>query len=174
MSKSADETVRIATKGEFQDFRALYEKYRGLVRGVLFRLSPYPLLDDLTQEAFMRIWRGLPNFSGTGSLKVWIYRIAHRTAVDGLRRRKSASELHDTAPSAVDPELSALERNSVQELLADFDLDHRSVLILFYMEELSLQEIAETLEIPVGTVKSRLHYGKRRLKEKLEAEGSWK
>src|SRR5262249_26319576 len=149
--------------GDLKSFQELYRSYAGVVRGVLFKMVPSNQIDDLVQEAFVKIWKGLPGFKGESGLKVWIYRIAYRVAVDFLRKGnlQSSQELGEDLP-ADSAESPVLERNLVRGLLQTFDPDHRTVLVLYFMEECSLQEIAQIVDVPLGTVKSRLFYAKQK------------
>ncbi len=172
MIHSIDQKITQFTDGECCGFRELYEKFSGPVRGLLYRIFPQCSLDDAVQEVFVKIWKGLPRFEGRSSLKVWIFQIAHRVAIDALRQgknKKVESILEEIeVPSE---EHRMIHQNWVRHLLGEFSLEHRSVLVLFFMEELSLEEIATIQEVPVGTVKSRLHYAKQKMRESLEREG---
>ncbi|HKY63697.1 MAG TPA: sigma-70 family RNA polymerase sigma factor [bacterium] len=169
MQEDVDEKIRRITEGRLQNFRQLYEEYRNLVRRAMFRLTPRPLLDDLVQEAFLKIWRGLPRFEGRCELKIWIYRIVRNVAVDGLRRQPPPSQAWEEEQGTdQEPEAPRLAQNEIRRLLAGFDMDQRDVIVLFYMEELSIQEISEVLNLPIGTVKSRLHRAREKLRQLME------
>ncbi len=169
MQEEVDEKIRRITEGRLRNFRELYEEYRNLVRRAIYRLTPAFLLDDLVQETFLKIWKGLPTFEGRCALRVWIYRIVQNVAVDGLRRQPPPSQAwEEEREPALEREIPRLENNEVRRLLSGFDLDQRTVIVLFYMEELNLQEIAEVLDLPIGTVKSRLHRGREKLRQLVE------
>jgi len=155
---------------EDERFRKLYQKHHKMVRGLIYNMTDQSHLDDLVQEVFLKIWKGLPRFSFLSSEKTWIYRIAINTAVDYLRRpRVEMIELNDEAELHV--ENNSSEQQDIQAALQCLDEAHRSVLILFYFEDLKIQMIAKILDIPVGTVKSRLSVGRQKLKEILDQEG---
>ncbi|MBF0493456.1 MAG: sigma-70 family RNA polymerase sigma factor [Deltaproteobacteria bacterium] len=159
------------SKGELASFSDLYYQYKDLIRGVLFRLTPFDQIDDLAQETFLKIWKGLPGFQGKSSLRVWIYRIAYHVAVDALKKRKAIREVASCEETGTSFESQWMNQKLVRKILKELPLENRSVLVLFFMEELSLEEISETLEIPTGTVKSRLHYSKQKMLETLGKEG---
>jgi RNA polymerase sigma-70 factor (ECF subfamily) len=124
-------------------------------------------LDDLTQEVFVKVWKALPRFSFRSSMKTWIYRIAVNTAIDHGRKKKLVP--NDIVPVGVSEESE--EQIILRESLADMELDERSLIVLFYYEGLTLKEISVVLEIPVGTVKSRLHHAREKLEEVLVKRG---
>lgn len=169
---SIDQKIKAITQGEVGNFHELYLKYSNLVRRVLFKLHPRSQLDDLVQETFIKIWKGIARFESKSSLKVWIYQIAHHVAIDALRQRKSSPEQTAEIPEGLvgSSESFLTHQNLVHKLLGRFSFEHRAVIVLFFMEELSLQEIAETLKIPLGTVKSRLHYAKHKIQDMLRQE----
>lgn len=132
------------------------------------------LADDVTQETFIRVWKHLDSFRGDSSLRSWILRIAHNTAVSTLRTiRDSATDpvklpqTHDPIPTprVVEGRLAADDLRHALEQLDDLT---REIVVLREVEGMSYDEIAETLEVPVPTVKTRLLRGRRRLGVVLE------
>jgi len=158
-------------------FNKLYADHHQMVRNVLFNMVDEPSLEDLTQEVFVRVWTGLPRFASRSSVKTWIYRVTLNAAIDHLRRRALRPLLHAsntesfiesaTSPSRMD-EISDDRQALIQKALQEMDELHRGVVVLAYFEEQSLDDIARILEIPLGTVKSRLHSAKKKLKHILE------
>ncbi len=172
MTHSIDQKIAQFTEGKCRNFRELYENFAGPVRGLLYRIFPQGPLDDAVQDVFVKVWKGLPRFEGRSSLKVWIFQIAHRVAIDALRQGKNKKMESVSEEIAVASEEGRMiYQDWVRYLLGEFSLEHRSVLVLFFMEELSLEEIAAIQEVPVGTVKSRLHYAKQKMQESLRREG---
>ena len=171
-AEAIDQKIQTITQGKLQNFRALYQSYAGLVRGALFRLTPRNQIDDLVQETFLKIWRGLERFEGRSTLKVWIYQIVHHVAIDGLRKKQDfvvgSENLNSISESS---ETRSVDQDLIRHLLQKLSLEFRSVIILFFLEELSLNEISEVLAIPVGTVKSRLHTAKLKMEEELKNLG---
>ncbi len=173
-SSTIDLQISELSSGELRNFHELYLNYRKLIRGVLYKLVPLCEIEDLVQDVFIKIWKGLPRFEGKSSFKLWIYQITYHSAVDFLRKKKiSFTEIDkiDLPNQSASTETHREHQQIVRKMLLDFDLNHRSVIVLFFMEELSLIEIAQILDIPVGTVKSRLHYAKQKMFEKLKQEG---
>lgn len=158
------------------EFKALYDKYNSLVRSVIFQIAGPSHLNDLVQEVFIKIWKGLPEFSANSKLSTWIYRIATNVAIDSLRaasRRKEDFEYdlnqildeHDSADKEIE------NRQMIQKGLESLSEDHRTVLVLAFIHERPLLEIAEILDISEGTVKSRLYYAKEAFSKYLESKG---
>lgn len=153
-----------------QAFAALYDAHVGLVRAVLFRLCPRAQLDDLTQEVFLRAWRGQAGFRGQATAKTWLISIARHVAIDALRARKSAPDQADG--SALDrlaaPAEAPGDRGAVQRALATLPPDDQLLLVLTVIEGCTVEEAAEVLGIPAGTVKSRAFHLRQKLREQLD------
>jgi RNA polymerase sigma-70 factor (ECF subfamily) len=136
-------------------------------------------VDDLAQETFLRVHRALPRFQarGPGSLEKWIVTIAARVAIDHLRRGKKGVEAFDETvhvlPSAGADELVRVRRLEarVELALAEIGAEQRSVLVLRHLHGLEYQEIADALQIDLGTVKSRLNRARAKLERLLPKEG---
>lgn len=159
---------------EQKRFTQLYKDYHRLVRNVLYNMVDEKVLDDLVQDAFLRIWRGLPRFAFRSSIKTWIYRITIHTALDHLRTlkiRPREAPLEDLQVVSDDQLQLPLNQHLVQQALQSLDENHRSVIILHFFEELDISQVAKVLEIPSGTVKSRIFTAKNRLKNLLSQEG---
>ena len=160
-------------KTDQQKFNQVYDEYHSLVRNVLYNIVGKDALDDVTQETFIRIWNGLPRFAFRSSLKTWIYRITINTATDHFRKKK----LMPT--DLIDKEIERRESShtlSTEALIIESSLDEldensRNIIVLFYFEELTVKNISKILEIPEGTVKSRLHHAKDKMKKSLSNRG---
>ena len=132
--------------------------------------------DDACQEAMIKIVRSLPRFDGRSSFGTWAYRIATNAALDEIRKRNRRPALHtvgsDTASDVTDVRAeqrveSVVDRNAIDEALAELPNDFRTAVVLRDVIDLDYGEIAEILEIPIGTVKSRIARGRRMLGEHL-------
>src|SRR5262245_3445739 len=120
---------------------------------------------DATQDAFLSCYRHLERFRGESAFATWLHRIAVNACYDALRKRPLAVSMDALSlePPAPDHAERASATADVQRALQAVPPEFRSVLILFELQDLSVDEIATTLEIPVGTVKSRLHRGRAAL-----------
>lgn len=120
--------------------------------------------EDVTQEVFINIWRALPRFDGRASLSTWIYAITRNASLSALRARRPHSSLDDPevlgAVESINPEPPAdamVERAALLRLVDQLPAKQRQVIMLFYMQEQSHEEVATMLAMPVGTVKTLLH-----------------
>jgi len=132
---------------------------------------------QVLQETWVNVLRGLPGLRKPDRLPVWLYSIARRTAMSHLRGEYSQqalelyeADLPDVESGRPDPSFDNAEQ--IHYGLSRLSLAHREALTLFFLQDLSLEQIALVLEIPVGTVKSRLHHAKRALRAVLEEEES--
>lgn len=156
-------------KSESEQFSDLYNKYQKLVRSVIFQIAGPSHLNDLVQETFIRVWNKLPEFRKQSEVSSWIYRIAVNIALDHLRSEKrhptSSDAVLDKHDDGSDIELTLANRELVSESLMALSIEHRTVIVLSLIHELSLAEMAEVLEVSEGTVKSRLHYAREHLRQ---------
>jgi RNA polymerase sigma-70 factor (ECF subfamily) len=162
-------------------FRAFVVRYERMVFALLSRMMGHgPEVEDLAQETFVRAYRAFPGFDLDGPAKVstWLLTIATRLALDAKKRRRADTEpLEDAVPPAAGstPELT-LERRQLGRAIADAAAtlpdDQRAALVLAEMHGLSIAEIAEALEVPENTAKTRLF----RAREKMRAllAGEWR
>jgi RNA polymerase sigma-70 factor (ECF subfamily) len=130
---------------------------------------------DVLQETWLAVLSGVGSIKEPASLPTWLYRIARNKAMNRLRRkcaeRHLSADEEDLSAIGTDDESVSLENAEyVHQALGRLSLPHREVLTLFFLEDLSLEEIAEVLQSAVGTIKSRLHYAKRALRLVLEEE----
>lgn len=173
-----DLTLRRAKDGDRQAFRALIDRYQVPVYALLYRMlrpgGREAALDDLAQETFVRVFTGLPRFSqeGPARLSTWILTIATRLAISELRRlTRREVPLPATLPAGGDRADAQVQRHAteqtVQRAIAGLAPDHRAVLLLREFHGLEYQEIADALQIDLGTVRSRLFRARAALREAL-------
>lgn len=170
-----------------ENFKAIHASYRPRICRYMARLVGQSEAEDLTQEVFVRVSRGLPDFRGDAKLSTWIYRIATNVATDRLRSRSFKETQSDKAIShqegsvgdadaLPDEKSPSLERQLMREEMSSCVHDYintlpenyRATVTLSEIEGLTNQEIAEVLGLTLDAVKIRLHRGRARLKEKLE------
>lgn len=166
--------VAASISGCEESFRKLYQRYVVRVRSTLARLTDLSHIDDMTQEVFVNIWRNLASLRSTETFSSWVYRIAVNVALDHLKqgKRKSTEALNEEPPAEKD-EASAIEaKQIVRAGLDKLNFQHRSVLVLHDMEQLTEKEISEILGIPQGTVKSRLFNARARMRTFLHENGA--
>jgi RNA polymerase sigma factor (sigma-70 family) len=132
---------------------------------------------DILQETWLKVVKGISSLSDPQRLTPWLYRIARNTTLSHARSRELPHEaLEDHSETlADDPASGALlefeDAEQVNRGLASLSLSHREALTLFFLEDMSVEEVATVMDIPPGTVKSRLHYAKRALRKAITEEG---
>ena len=164
-----------AQKGDRDAFGELARHHHPGVVNVVYRMcGDVELAEDAAQDAFIQAWLHLPSFRPGTSLRNWIYRIAVNAALDVLRREPKTPlvdlETLSMPDSLAGPETVLLEKErafAVQQAILSLTEANRSILTLREYGGLSYQEIAATLNIPLGTVMSRLNYARDRLRELL-------
>lgn len=179
------ELVKAARQGDVDAFETLVRQYENRVYALALRMCGNPSdAQEAAQEAFLSAWQGLPFFRGESSFATWLYRLASNSSVDLLRRekRQKAASLDDETFNLDIPDtrLSPQEEAERRELreyieagLQHLPDEYRAVLVLRELHQLSYQEISETLNIDVGTVKSRINRGRKRLCNFLSAHGNF-
>jgi RNA polymerase sigma-70 factor, ECF subfamily len=182
MSEPLDcELVRRALGGDLSAFEALYDRYAtSIFRTVQAVVRDRHVAEDILQECFVRAYRNLHRVDqSVESLAPWLHRIAINLAYNRVSKyRPPLPALEVVANILVSPllgpdrevERSELKR-AVRDAIAALDEKYRLVVVLYYLEELPLSEIAERLNVPVGTVKSRLFYARQQLRHALINDG---
>jgi RNA polymerase sigma-70 factor, ECF subfamily len=164
--------------GNLEALGVLYDQHRGLVfRTALAITGDAEAAADLLQEVFLRLHRFASHIDSERPLEPWLYRMTTNLSYTWVKRHnRLIRPLEDVADwltgnrkdiPAVRSEINESWRQ-IQQAMANLPLSHRGVVVLYYIDDLSIQEIAEILEIPVGTVKSRLHYSRQALKKSLD------
>jgi len=164
------ELVIKARKGDAMAFGVLAQKYGPRVYGAVLLMVRNPQdAEDIVQEAFLKALRNIGKFRQEASFGTWLQRIAYNLAYDLLRKRREipGSDLL-LLKTPIDPGTpDTLDRLELMQALAVLSPEMRAVVVLRHGEDLSIQEIADVLKIPTGTVKSRLYNGYRRLRDEL-------
>jgi RNA polymerase sigma-70 factor (ECF subfamily) len=183
VSEDDREAVRRVQAGDTEAFEPLVEKYKRKV----FRLAYQVLRDqeealDVSQEAFVKAFRALPAFKGDSAFYTWLFRITMNVALDRKRQRATRAKslgaedvppeewertAVSTDPDPEDVATGAERRERIRKGLDSLSEHHRAIIILSDIEGLQYREIAEVLGIPLGTVMSRLHHARKRLREVL-------
>jgi len=176
MDEPDEALIRRCQAGDTDAFGLLVKRYAGRATGLAVVLvGDYADALDVSQEAFVRAWRHIRTFRGEGSFFAWYSSILRKVALTWLRRRRRRKETEPAdaclAPaSGVDPAVLA-ERNDESERLwraiLRLPTRHREIIVLSHFQGLSYKEIAGVLEIPLGTVMSRLHAARQALRKEL-------
>jgi RNA polymerase sigma-70 factor (ECF subfamily) len=130
---------------------------------------------DVLQEVWIKVFRGIRKLKDPGSVRSWLYTITHGIAVDRIRRNASRERAEGTDledfEEAEEPSFSEEDAAAIHQALSEIGLKHREVLVLHFLDDLSIAEIAKVVGCSEGTVKSRMHYAKRAMKEILRGGG---
>ncbi|MFL6547412.1 MAG: RNA polymerase sigma factor [Povalibacter sp.] len=169
----ADIQALLQVKKYREAFALLLPRYQDKVFRLCFSmLRNRAMAEDTTQDVFLRIWRALPGYAGQSSLSTWIYAISRNGCLSELRKKRPMVSMdgdgdeYDSevaALAAPDPDDSATV--SVGQLLDQLPERYRQAVTLFYMEDKSYEQTAESLGLPLGTVKALLHRARKRLIE---------
>src|SRR5947208_2453855 len=161
--------------GDQEAFRQLVLRYHRLVINVAFRaLGELALAEDIAQDVFIKVYKALPTYRHDKPFKHWLHRVAANTVTDSLRRRRPVISLDGLEQSLVsagsDPQDVAARHDlqrAVRYAIASLPPHYRDTIALQAFGELSYDEIAKALDIPLGTVMSRLNGAKRLLRDRL-------
>ena len=176
--------------GDSRAFEDLVTRHRGRVYAMIQNMVKNDAdAWDLSQEVFLKVWKALPKFEARAKFSTWLYRIVHNVVYDWMRKRKlkSAGEFDDqllkdsqvavgarTTPNQEerpDQAMSSGElRNRIEEAMAKLSPEHREVVMLREIQGLDYKEIADVMEISIGTVMSRLFYARKKLQGLLSDE----
>lgn len=160
---------KVILLGDREAFNRLVETYQSPVRRFFFNLTggDEELSKDLAQDTFVKAWLNIGSFRSISTFSTWLYRIAYNTFYDYLRSRKLSAKLDvetlgDVLPAGSQDKDLGIDFTHALLLLR---ADERTVVLLFYMEDKSVETIAGIMSIPLGTVKSHLSRGKKKLTE---------
>jgi RNA polymerase sigma-70 factor, ECF subfamily len=173
--------VAASKMGDQDSFAQLVQQHQRRVFNLVFRmLQQYEEANEVTQETFLAAWQGLPSFRGDARFSTWLYRIAYNCALKQLEQRKrdNAIQIGVQAEQVianagqeqrVDAALESHARQAlVHEQLANLPAKYRIVLVLRHLQEMTYEEMAEILTMPIGTIKTHLFRARNLLKERLE------
>lgn len=158
--------------GDESAFERIVAQYDGKIRYYVRRLvGPVPGEDDILQNTWLAVWSQLPRLRHPEAFRTWLYRIARNIALQSVRGRIVGVPLEDNYPAPTGDEESFRpeEAAAVRVALDEISPAHKEALVLQFLEGLSYEEIAEVVGCSVGTVRSRIYYGKSSLRKYMEA-----
>lgn len=185
------DVVALARKGRESAFRELIRRYERPVFSLIFRMvRDRETAEDLAQDTFIKVLNHLDKYRPEFRLSSWLFKIANNVAIDHLRKRQietvsiegsphatTAAEVESTSFDVVARQESALEELEARELgsaieraIAALRPEYRACILLRHVEGRSYEEIAATLDLPLGTVKTYIHRARHQLREALEGE----
>ncbi len=160
-----------------QEFARFWEQTQGKIKAYMLCVcGRHSDADDLTQECYLRALRNWDGFEGIGNRKGWLFAIARNTRADWFRRQfrqTRVSQLSDEAVAEVTPSGANLDDiEAVWQAIETLESEHREVIHLRFAADLSYAEIAGMLDVPVGTVRSRLHRGLKAVRERVKEQAN--
>jgi RNA polymerase sigma-70 factor (ECF subfamily) len=177
--QSDRELVERVAKGDRAAVRLLFMRHHARVYRFAARQTGSELMaDDIANEVFLELWRQAPAFQGRSEVSTWLLGIARFKALSALRKRKEEAIDEDEAAAIPDtgdtPEVAVMKDDkatALKRMVNALPEEHRTVIDLAYYHAKSVAEIAEVLQIPVATVKTRMFYARKKLGEALQAAG---
>ena len=164
--------------GDETAFGEIYRRYHRQVYNYLYSIIRESSgTDDVLQEVFIGIWKGAARFQNKSSPKTWIYRIAYKQAMSWFRKHhkdmnmEKIEEKVDLDDNPEETAIATMQNHQVQKALEQLAPKHRAVLELAFIQAMSYSEIAEILECPIGTVKSRMSHALKSLNRQLIVVG---
>lgn len=148
--------------------RLVAENYPRLYRLLRYLTADPDSAEDLTQQTFIKAWQALPGYKGEARLVTWLHRIAYHEYTHWLRSRRNEAPLDAAAEIADTRAMQGLQTVYLARALAQLSEELRDTFLLFYVQELSVAEVAAVLDLPPGTIKSRLFTARQRLRELLQ------
>lgn len=179
--------VKLSRRGDRQAFEELVELYKDKIYHLAYRmLGSRGEAEDIVQETFLRVYTNLDRYDENQKFSTWIYRIGTNLCIDRLRKRKPTYSLDADMPEGdgadwysmlpseeetPEEELVLSEtQQQIRKAIETLPSKYKSVVVLRYLHDMSLQEISEVLKMPVTTIKTRVHRGREYLRKKLEPE----
>ena len=168
-----EQLIAGALKGDEDAYRRLLNSYKGRIFGYVYRIvKNYHDAEDITFDTFIRGFKSLKTFDRTRNFSTWLYTIAHNLAIDFLRKKKIEydylDERYPASTNLVKEYDDKQKLDKIDQALYQLAPLDREIVILFHNEEKSYQEINEILNLPVTTIKTRLHRVRLRLRELLK------
>jgi RNA polymerase sigma-70 factor (ECF subfamily) len=162
------ELVARCQRGDDSAFAELVDRYKNLVYAMIYRMmTDRTQVEDLAQDVFLKVHRGLPYFRGEARLSTWIYRIVANVCVQARSGRRPMPSSSDVAePASADGAFADLElRDRIEKAMAKLPDNYRFLIAAHYLKGVQYEALAESLNIPLGTVKTHLFRAKRQLRE---------
>ena len=170
----------VAAKGSAEAFAALYDRHGSAAYSLAYRMmGEKQAAEDLMQDAFLKVWRGAGSYrTERGSVRTWILSIVHNSGIDQLRslasRRRTQDRVEASAPVSQPSEAFAQtwrnsQREQVREALGTLPAEQLKILELAYFSGYTHVEIAELLELPLGTVKGRMRLGLKKMRDYFDS-----
>lgn len=182
--------VKLSLAGDRRAFSELVDMYKDKIYYLGYRmLGNVHEAEDIVQETFLRVFTNLERYDLAQKFSTWIYRIATNLCIDRLRKRKANysldaeveggegidyyATLRSNDPLPEDSLMLSETQQTIRRAIDQLPEKYKAVVILRYLHDMSLQEIGEALDMPVTTVKTRVHRGREFLRKKLDSQLFW-
>lgn len=172
------EIIARVTKGDTQAFSVLVDNYQNLIFHVVKKILPRQMdAEDVCQEVFVKIYRGIGSFRQESKLSTWVAKIAYSTALNHLKKNKRSltedypDDIINLSTERDSPEELLSKKNTseyLNKLIDQLPEKYGLILTLYHLEEFSIEEINETTGMPEGTIKSHLYRARKMLKDKVK------
>ena len=170
--------IKQIAKGNEQAFEMLYQRHSKKLFGYAYHiLKNKQTAEDVLQETFLTIWQKSNRYRGEGRVVAWLFGITHNLALKAYNQ-KSTESIPETYPTTQNIEnqittqlLAEHNKQLLNQAMQQLTVEHRTILQLVFYEKMSMNEVSQICQIPVGTVKSRLNYAKQVLKGVITREG---
>ena len=167
-----DQDIRqlLSQRRKDRAFEVLLQRYQDKVFRLVYSLLRNPSgAEEVTQDVFLKVWQALDGYDGRASLSTWVYTIARNTSISHLRAESYRKTLSlDEAPEPLAADEPVLSRIEIERLVAGLPEEQRQVVMLFYLQERSIEDVAVMLDLPEGTVKSYLHRARKSMATTME------
>lgn len=187
VKSSNSELIEQAIQGDEAAYKQLLENYRGAIFNLLYKMvRNKEETEDLVQEAFIKAFRALPSFNEEYAFSTWLYKIAINNCIDHMRKKRLKTysmdkpvqskdgevdrEFPDTSMSPDKQVLHEERTNIIEAAIDELPENYKIAIILRHSEEKAYEEIADILNIPLGTVKARIFRAREMLKKKLKGK----
>lgn len=167
--------------GDKQAYAHIINKYKNQLYATILRMTKNPQdAQDLVQEAFIKVYRNLDKYDASGSFSGWLYRVAINHCMDEFRKKSNTTihvEVDETkVVNREHPEVVFLKKEKsrqLERLISTLPEDERLIILLRYVNEISYEEIGEVMDVPLSTVRNKLHRAKIKMRETVKREGGY-
>lgn len=188
--KEEEKIIKQLKNGDFSNYDKIVDSYKNRVFGMAYKFTnDYDETQDLAQEVFLKIYRQIKNFRGDSKLSTWIYRISVNTCLDWKKKKQRIKSINfsnmvneenkdqtidikDDSPMPDEIILQDEDQKIVHDLIYQLSDKYKTVLIMYHFNEMSYEDIANSLNIPQRTVETRLYRARRMLKDKISKMSS--
>lgn len=167
--------------GDKQAYAHIINNYKNQLYATILRMTKNPQdAQDLVQDAFIKVYRNLEKYDASGSFSSWLYRVAINHCMDEFRKKRYAmTQIEIDEERVVEPnhpELVFLKKEKsrqLERLIGTLPEDERLIILLRYVNEISYEEIGEVMDVPLSTVRNKLHRAKKKMRETVKREGGY-